>query len=118
MGKPGTDKVFVHQLCEKTGLQSFLASLPAGYDTELDPTGKRLSRSVVQKILLVRSLAHKPSLLIMEEPWQGIEEEYRRSIHELILNAGETTVIVATTDEAFSKECNKIIHPEIQKPVA
>ena len=54
----------------------------------------------------------------MEEPWQGIEEEYRRSIHELILNAGDTTVIVATTDEAFSKECNKIIHPEIQKPVA
>lgn len=118
MGKPGTDKSFIHHLCDKTGLQPFLASLPSGYDTELDPTGKRLPRSVVQKILLVRSLAHKPSLLIMEEPWQGIEEEYRRSIHELILNAGETTVIVATTDEAFSKECDQIIHPEIQKPVA
>lgn len=118
MGKPGIDKAFLNDLCEKTGLQSFLASLHAGYDTELDPTGKRLSRSVVQKILLVRALAHKPSLLIMEEPWQGIEEEYRRSIQDLILNAGSTTVIVATTDESFSKRCNQIIHLEVQNSAA
>ena len=115
MGRPVTDNVFINELCEKTGLHSFLANLPAGYDTELDPTGKRLPRSVVQKILLVRALAHKPSLLIMQEPWQGIEEEYRRSIQGLILNAENTTVIVATTDEAFSKKCKQIIQLENQK---
>ncbi|HET9744503.1 MAG TPA: ABC transporter ATP-binding protein [Chitinophagaceae bacterium] len=118
MGKPGTDKVLINDLCERTGLQSFLSNQPNGYDTELDPTGKRLPRSVVQKILLVRALAHKPSLLIMEEPWQGIEEEYRHSIQELILNASNTTVIVATTDESFSEKCNQIIHLEIQKSAA
>jgi len=115
MGKPGTDKTHIHDLCEKTGLLFFLANQPNGYDTELDPTGKRLPRSVVQKILLVRALAHKPSLLIMEEPWQGIEEEYRHGIQELILNASSTTVIVATTDDAFSKKCDQIIHLEAQQ---
>lgn len=116
MGKPGTDKALINELCEKTGLFPFLANLPGGYDTELDPTGKRLPRSVVQKILLVRALAHQPSLLIMEEPWQGVEKEYRHSIQELILSASNTTVIVATTDESFLKECHQIIHLEIQKP--
>lgn len=118
MGRSSADKTSINDLCEKTGLHSFLANLPAGYDTELDPTGKRLPRSVVQKILLIRALAHKPSLLIMEEPWQGIEEEYRRSIQDLILNDGNTTVIVASTDEEFSKKCNQIIHLEIQKSAA
>lgn len=118
MGRSSADKTSINDLCEKTGLHSFLANLPAGYDTELDPTGKRLPRSVVQKILLIRALAHKPSLLIMEEPWQGIEEEYRRSIQDLILNDGNTTVIVASTDEDFSKKCNQIIHLEIQKSAA
>jgi ABC-type bacteriocin/lantibiotic exporter with double-glycine peptidase domain len=118
MGRSSADKTYINDLCEKTGLQSFLSHLPAGYDTELDPTGKRLPRSVVQKILLIRALAHKPSLLIMEEPGQGIEEEYRRSIQELILNDGNTTVIVASADEDFSKKCNQIIHLEIQKSAA
>lgn len=114
MGKTDVDKRYLNELCEKTGLQSFLGSLPAGYDTELDPTGKRLPRSVVQKILLVRALAHKPSLLIMEEPWQGIEDEFRNSIKELILNLPGTTVIIVTTDESFSKKCSQQIHLEIK----
>lgn len=118
MGKPGIDRHFINELCQKTGLQSFLASLPEGYDTELDPAGKRLPRSVVQKILLVRALAHKPSLLIMEEPWQGIEDEYRHSIQNLILNSTGTTVVIATTDEAFSQQCNQTIHLEIEKPTS
>ncbi|MGZ8545353.1 MAG: peptidase domain-containing ABC transporter [Flavisolibacter sp.] len=112
MGKPVTDRGYINELCEKTGLLAFLAGLPAGYDTELDPAGKRLPRSVVQKILLVRALAHKPSLLIMEEPWQGIEEAHRRSIQDLVLNNDHSTVIVATTDESFSKRCNQIIYLE------
>ncbi|MGZ5287491.1 MAG: ATP-binding cassette domain-containing protein, partial [Flavisolibacter sp.] len=112
MGKPVTDRGFINTLCEKTGLLAFLAGQPAGYDTELDPAGKRLPRSVVQKILLVRALAHKPSLLIMEEPWQGIEEAHRRSIQDLVLKNDHSTVIVATTDESFSKRCNQIIYLE------
>ena len=115
MGRPGTDRVFIAELCDRTGLQPFLATLPAGYDTELDPTGKRLPRSVVQKILLIRALAHRPSLVIMEEPWQGIEDEYRQSIQNLILSLTDTTAVIATTDERFSERCDQTIHLEIVK---
>ena len=115
MGRPETDRVFIAELCDRTGLQPFLATLPAGYDTELDPTGKRLPRSVVQKILLIRALAHRPSLVIMEEPWQGIEDEYRQSIQNLILSLTDTTAVIATTDERFSERCDQTIHLEIVK---
>lgn len=112
MGKPVSDRNYIHQLCEKAGLLPFLSGLPDGYDAELDPDGKRLPRSVVQKILLVRALAHKPCLLIMEEPWQGVEEEDRRNIQELILNHQASTIIVATTDESFSRQCHQVIYME------
>lgn len=115
MSKPGIETEYIHQLCEKTGLHSFLAGLPHGYDTELDPTGKRLPRNVIQKILLIRALAHRPTLLIVEEPWQGIEDQYRKNIQQLLLDVKDTTVIVATNDEDFANTCHQIIHLKTEK---
>jgi ATP-binding cassette subfamily B protein len=117
MGRSGIDKDYITHLCRRTGLQSFIAGQPLGYDTELDPAGKRLPRSVVQKILLVRALAPQPSLLIMEEPWQAIEEEYRQSIQDLILADTGTTVIIATSDKEFLNKCDQKIQLEAQKPL-
>jgi ABC-type bacteriocin/lantibiotic exporter with double-glycine peptidase domain len=110
MDNPGITRGFINELCQKTGLQSFLSGLPHGYDTQLDPAGKQLPRSVVQKIMLVRALAHSPSLLILEEPFHGIEESFRHSIEKLILGIENTTVIVATADEQFANKCNLVIH--------
>lgn len=110
MGKSGIDKDHINYLSGKTGLNAFLATLPLGYDTELDPTGKRLAKNVIQKILLVRALAHKPRLLLMEEPWLGIEEQYRQDIQQLLLGSKDTTVIVVANDELFASRCNQSIH--------
>lgn len=110
MGKFGIDQEHINNLLVKTGLHTFLAALPLGYDTELDPTGKRLPKNVIQKILLVRALAHKPKLLLMEEPWLGIEEQYRQDIQQLLLQSKDTTVIIAANDETFARRCNQSIH--------
>jgi ABC-type bacteriocin/lantibiotic exporter with double-glycine peptidase domain len=109
MNRPGIDLQYVSQLIMQVGLQSFFASQIMGFETELDPTGKRLSRNVIQKILLIRALANKPALLLMEEPWQGIEEPYKTSIQELLLQLQNTTVIVATQDGTFAERCDQSI---------
>jgi ABC-type bacteriocin/lantibiotic exporter with double-glycine peptidase domain len=109
MGRDGIERTYVSKLLVQIGLQSFLAELPFGYDTELDPTGKKLPRNVIQKILLLRALAHKPLLLVMEEPWQGIEEQYRSSIQNILLQLEHTTAVIATNDQAFARQCNKTI---------
>ncbi len=110
MGKPAIDKIYISELVSKTGLNTFLATSPFGYDTPLGPTGKRLPKNVIQKILLVRALAHKPKLLILEEPWLGIEEQYRHDIQQLLLQLKDTTVIIASNDEKFARRCNQSIH--------
>jgi ABC-type multidrug transport system fused ATPase/permease subunit len=92
-----------------TGLTSFIASLKEGFDTELDPTGKRLPKNVIFKILLIRALVHKPKLLLLEEPWQGFDEETTRQVQHLLLNETEATVIVATNDSHFIRQCDQSI---------
>lgn len=109
MGRTDVEKSHVNHLVRQSGLQSFLAGLPGGFDTELDPTGKRLPRNVIQKILLVRALANRPRLLLLEEPWQGIEEQYRYGIQDFLLQLEGTTVIIATNDEGFAAKCRQII---------
>jgi ATP-binding cassette, subfamily B, bacterial len=109
MGRSDVSHEHVMELCEKTGLQTFVARLPQGFDTELDPTGKRLPGNVVRKILLVRALSHQPALLIMEEPWEGFDEENGKRIQQLLLQTKDTTVIVSTEDESFARECDRVI---------
>jgi ATP-binding cassette subfamily B protein len=93
----------------KVGLNDFVATLKNGYDTMLDPTGKRLPRNVIHKILLVRALVSKPRLLLLEEPWQNLENGQRNQIIQLLLEIKNTTLIVVSNDDDFIKQCDKVI---------
>jgi ABC-type bacteriocin/lantibiotic exporter with double-glycine peptidase domain len=109
LGDENIDVAYMTRLCQLTGLTSFISSLKEGFDTELDATGKRLPRNVIHKILLVRALAHKPKLLLLEEPWQGIDDETTRQIQHLLLEETKATVIVATNDPQFILQCDQTI---------
>jgi ATP-binding cassette, subfamily B, bacterial len=109
MARDNIDNSYVTTLVEATGLQTFVATLANGYDTQLDPTGRKLPRNVINKILLIRVLVHKPKLIIMEEPWMNIEEHYRQNIQNLLLNLKDATLIVVTNDANFRQQCNHTI---------
>lgn len=109
LGDENIDAAYVSQLAQLTGFSSFIASLKTGFDTALDPTGNRLPQNVVMKILLVRALAHKPKLLLLEEPWQGFDEETTTRVKQLLLKETDATVIVATNDSDFIRQCDQTI---------
>jgi ATP-binding cassette, subfamily B, bacterial len=110
MGNDYIDIEKVKQLSEQLGLARFINTLPKGFDTILDPAGKRLPVSVVQKILLVRALASEPRLLLLEDPWEGMEAEYKQQVQDILLNGlPHTTVLTASNDEAFISRCNRVI---------
>ncbi|MFN8289047.1 MAG: ABC transporter ATP-binding protein [Chitinophagaceae bacterium] len=97
----------VTALANKTGLSEFVATLKEGYDTILDPTGRRLSRSVTKKILLVRALAANPRLLLVENLWEGLEERQRKEISDLLRGMKQTTIIMVSDDEKTLSECDR-----------
>ena len=90
-----------------------IAQLPEGLDTLLNSTGKQLPKKIIQKILLLRALVHKPRLLLLEEPFEGIEDEPRHLIMDYLLKEtpGQTMVITCN-DIDFASRCDRVVFLE------
>lgn len=95
---------------EKVGLKSFVERLPLGYNTMLLPGGKNLPRSIIAKIILARSIASRPSLLAIEEPFSFLEQQDREKISEF-LTADENiwTLLIVSDDPIIAAKCERII---------
>lgn len=109
LGNPSVTMDAVKEYAAKTGLIEFIATLKDGYDTLLDPTGKRLPRNVVHRILLVRALAGKPRLLLLEEPSMNFGNEHRRQIMQLLKEIKNTTLVVVSNEEEYIQQFDKVI---------
>lgn len=111
MGYDSISPQEVLRLAEKIGLDDFLEELPEGFSTMLDPVGKRLSRNVIQRILLLRALVNEPRLLLLEEPWQGWEATDKQQMQQYLLTGNKNaTICVASSDEWFAQQCDKVLY--------
>lgn len=98
------------QLAEKIGLGNFIAEQPKGFETHIDPTGRRLSKTTTQRILFLRALAGKPKLLLLEEPWEGMDDNSRLSmIRFLQHDLKDCTIVVAASDPELM-QCADIVY--------
>ena len=118
MGNKQLSQSAITEIIEKCGLVSFLESLPEGLDSRLDPTGKRLPMKTRQGILLARALLGQRQLVLMEEPFTGIERDYKLKVLDFLNNERESTVIIASNDEEVAKRCTKILYLEQGKVIA
>ncbi|MEN9524644.1 MAG: hypothetical protein RL447_1250 [Bacteroidota bacterium] len=90
------------QISKKIHFDKQIQGWEAGWDTKVSPLGARLSGSTIRKILLMRALAKKPRLLLLEEPWRGCSTEDRIAIQDYLLQLpSSTTVVVVTNDPDF-----------------
>ncbi len=110
LGNPNIHWNEVVEIAGKLGFDDFISNLSGGLDHNIDPFGKKLSRNSIQKILLLRMLMMQPKLLLMEEPWQSIEEKYKVKIEEYLLSLENTTLIMITNDQEFADRCDQVIY--------
>lgn len=97
------------QICNKIGLGDFLAQLPEGFNTRLDPMGRRLSKSTTHRILFLRAISGKPGLLLLEEPWEGLDPASRQNMIDFLrTEMKNSTIIVASNDPAFLQEADVV----------
>jgi ATP-binding cassette, subfamily B, bacterial len=110
MGWPDISGKHILEVAEKIGLKKYFSGLPEGFNTPLDPAGKKMPQKIIQKILLLRSLINNPRLVLLEEPFNGIEEEIQHQIIDYLLHqTPHQTMLVISNDHAFAAQCDKVI---------
>jgi ATP-binding cassette subfamily B protein len=89
------------------GLSRFLEALPDGFETQVAPNGKNLPNQYIKRICLLRALLGNPTLLLMEDPWEGLTgPEKQHMIEYLVSKPNQATVVIATSDPYFLNRCD------------
>jgi ABC-type bacteriocin/lantibiotic exporter with double-glycine peptidase domain len=91
-------------------LTSFIKTLPKRLDTLLFPEGRQLSSSNAQKILLARSIIHKPKILFYEDPTDAMDEKVANEIIDFITSdQNNWTIIISSKNPYWETKCTRKI---------
>ena len=85
------------EACKKANIWDFIASQPAGLDTEVGNRGLKLSGGEKQRISIARVLLKDPALLIFDEATSALDSISEAAIQEAIdpLIAERTSILIA-----------------------
>lgn len=100
----------VETACRAAGIHEDVAALRRGYETVIGERGAMLSGGQRRRLALARALIRNPRILILDEPFKGLDPKTAEGIRETILGMarGRTVLIVSHHDEHF-KGCNRIV---------
>ena len=93
-----------------TGLSDHISQMPLGFNTVIDPEGKRVPRNIQNRILLARALATKPKLLILEDPLDHVNTSEKKTIiSRLTDEENDFSIVVSSVDEIWKEFIPNVI---------
>jgi ATP-binding cassette, subfamily C, bacterial LapB len=98
LGRPGATDAEVLAAARLSGVETFIAGHPQGYDMMIAEGGRSLSGGQKQAIGLARILIRKPRVLFLDEPTAHFDVRSEAEFLERLqsLAKGEMTIIVST----------------------
>ncbi|MBD0726444.1 ABC transporter ATP-binding protein/permease [Flavobacterium sp. L1I52] len=91
-------------------LTPFIKTFSDGLENQIHPDGSELSDSDMQKILLARSIVHKPNVLFLEDPVDKMDRETAAKIVDFLFSKDNNwTVVVTSKNEIWKDKCERVI---------
>jgi ABC-type bacteriocin/lantibiotic exporter with double-glycine peptidase domain len=95
---------------DKVYLSDYVKELPLGLDTNIDISGKKLSKSLVQRIIIARCIVNKPKLILLENHLDFIEEIERNKIIDFLTDKSNNwTLITISNDHYLQQKSDTVI---------
>ena len=112
-GSSGAPPGAVESAARTANAHDFIETLPEGYETEVGERGVSLSRGQRQRIALARCAIRSSPVLLLDEPFTGLDEESRHAVFVGLerLAQGRTTLLV-THELADAVDCDLILFLE------
>ena len=118
VGKDDVEVKDILRSIEQVGLNGFFKSLPDGLNTKIQPEGQGLSDSVKQKIILARTLAENPKIVVMDNALQGLDYLDRKRLSGILTDITQDwTLLAVSSDPLLINKCDKVITLENGKIV-
>lgn len=110
----GRDNVTLNDVVwaiQNVGLNEYIKSLPKGYNTKLKPLGNKLPSNILYKLLLARSIVHKPKLLLIEDVFMKFTTDDRKSILEFLTSKKNGwTLVLASSDNQYASYFDQVLY--------
>ena len=96
-GKLNATQAEIEEAAKRAHLESFIESLPFGYDTQIGERGLKLSGGQKQRIAIARMFLKNPPILILDEATSALDTETELIIQKALteLSKNRTTLVIA-----------------------
>ncbi|NJL12259.1 MAG: ATP-binding cassette domain-containing protein [Microscillaceae bacterium] len=112
MGRSNITHQDVIWAIENVGLSDYIAELSEGLATKIGPSGKKLSSGLIAKLLLARSVASRPKLLIVNDFSEHLSKNEKLKILSFLQEKqnGWTLIIMSVSDDpVLLSSCDRIL---------
>ncbi|MFD9390390.1 ABC transporter transmembrane domain-containing protein [Streptomyces sp. NPDC060000] len=109
-GRPGASDQAIEEAARAADAHGFIAALPDGYDTRVDPNSARLSGGQLQRLAIARAILRDAPVLVLDEPTTGLDAMAARRVVKPLrrLMAGRTTIMI-THDLNLAPDADRIL---------
>lgn len=117
-GDPNIKIEQVYWALENTGLSGFVQEQPKGLQTILHPEGRQIPYTVARRIVLARSIIHKPKLLILKDPLDQLGKVEAQRIMKFLTDSKHGwSLIVVSSNPEWLECCSRVIEMDNGKIV-
>jgi ATP-binding cassette subfamily B protein len=98
LGRENINTKDILELSQAIGIENLSSQFTNGFYTELSETDTEISFSSKKKILLLRALLGNHRLLLLEDPLDGMNEEFKNKMIQYLLNKKKNTTIIIVSE--------------------
>ena len=93
-----SDEETARRILTKMGLEDAISKYPA-----------ELSGGMKQRVAIARALAYDPELIILDEPFKGLDPDKRREISKFVFNTLKGKTVIMVTHDAIDLEFADVV---------